>query len=107
MSIFGPITLDGLIFFLICVGLIIIGFLLGWMLKGKTKTVQNSQEEIITPTTIYDDVEIMESEESDNQEKYLPKMCQVCGKPVKKNQQFCIKCGTDVVIRGHYPHNLF
>jgi hypothetical protein len=107
MSIFGSITLDGLFFFLICVGLILIGFTIGWLLKGKTKTVQIPQEKLIPPVTIYDDVEIIESEEVDDQKKYWLKTCKVCGKPIKKNQQFCVKCGTDVVIKGHYPHNLF
>ena len=33
-------------------------------------------------------------------------VCLKCGRPIAKNEKFCLSCGFSLNVRSGYPHNL-
>ena len=104
MAILGTITLDTLVFLLICIALILIGFFIGWFFR-RSVSDSISQEIIRKPELSLE--RIVHELANDKRDEPYSNYCPKCGKQMEKKEQYCKKCGVDLVVKGHYPHNLF
>jgi hypothetical protein len=105
MAVLGTLTLDVLVFLLICIALILIGFFTGWFFKGRSLTDSETQETIKKPELSLERI-VLEAANDKREEPYS-NYCPKCGKQTEKKEQYCTKCGVDLIVKGHYPHNLF
>lgn len=104
MAVLGTLTLDVLVFLLICIALLLIGFFIGWYFKGSSN--QDKTQEIVRSPKIPLERIVAEGVNDKRSEPYS-NYCPKCGKQIEKKEQFCTKCGVDLIIKGHYPHNQF
>ena len=105
MAILGTLTLDVLVFLLICIALLLIGFFIGWVFKSKSSSNTESPEIIRNPEKQLNRI-VVEADNDKRKEPYL-NYCPKCGKIMEKRDQFCTKCGIDLIVKGPYPHNQF
>ncbi|MHA2256139.1 MAG: zinc-ribbon domain-containing protein [Candidatus Heimdallarchaeaceae archaeon] len=104
MVVLGTLTLDVLVFLLICIALLLIGFFIGWIFKGHSSSNTETPEKTINPKIPLK--RIVAEAENDKREEPYSNYCPKCGREMEKKDQFCTKCGIDLIVRSHYPHNL-
>ncbi|NPD88356.1 MAG: zinc-ribbon domain-containing protein [Asgard group archaeon] len=105
MAILGTLTLDVLVFLLICITLLLAGFFIGWFFKRNSSSNREFPENIRRPKIPLE--RIVAEADNDKREEPYSNYCPKCGKQMDEREQFCTKCGVDLIVRDHYPHNLF
>jgi hypothetical protein len=105
MALLGTLTLNVLVFLLICIALLLIGFFIGWIFKGRFYIEENISGRVNSPKL--PEERIVSEAEDDKRKDPYSNYCPKCGKQMEKRDQFCTKCGVDLIVRSHYPHNLF